>query len=74
MRACGMRKLTHLRGGHITTLGAGQEDPSGRVINLARCLGCKWRDEFGHRHGFTEENYSSSIIFVIDPTAALNVE
>jgi hypothetical protein len=43
------------------------------VINLARARGYKWHDEFGNRHGFVEENYGSSIMFVIDPAAAQNV-
>ena len=60
-------------GHHHTWALAQEEDSSGRVINLARCRGYKWHDEFGHRHGFTEENYGSSIIFVIDPTAPPNV-
>lgn len=60
-------------GHHHTWALAQEEDSSGRVINLARCRGYKWHDEFGHRHGFTEENYGSSIIFVIDPAAPPNV-
>ena len=35
--------------------------------------GYKWHDKFDHRHGLTEANYGSSIMFVIDPTAAPNV-
>tara|TARA_Y100001938_G_scaffold146696_1_gene226108 strand:+ start:102 stop:1145 length:1044 start_codon:yes stop_codon:yes gene_type:complete len=59
-------------GHHHTWALSQEEDASGRVINFARCRGYKWHDEFGHRHGFTEENYGSSIMFVIDPTAAPN--
>ena len=59
----------YVAGHHHTWALAQEETDSGRVINLARARGYKWHDEFGQRHQFTEENYGSSIIFVIDPTA-----
>ena len=60
-------------GHHHTWALAQEEDSSGKVVNMARARGYKWHDEFGHRHGFTEENYGSSIMFVIEPTAPPNV-
>ena len=57
---------------HQTWALARGEDSTGHVIKLARCRGCKWHDEFGYRHCYTEENYGSSINFVIDLAAAPN--
>ena len=59
------------RGYHTWALARGV-DSTGHVINLARSRGCKWHNEFGYRHCYTEENYGSSINFVIDLAAAPN--
>ena len=63
----------YVAGHHHTWAVSQEEDASGRGINLARARGYKWHDDFANRHGFVEENYGSSIMFVIDPKAAPNV-
>ena len=62
----------YVAGHHHTWALAQEETDSGKVINLARARGYKFHDEFAHRHQFSEEQYGSSIIFVIDPTAPPN--
>ena len=63
----------YVAGHHHTWALAQEETDSGKVINLARARGYKFHDEFAHRHQFTEEQYGSSIIFVIDPQAPPNI-
>lgn len=41
-------------------------------VVYARCRGYKFHDEYAHRHQFNEEQFGSSIIFIIDPTAPPN--
>ena len=63
----------YVAGHHHTWALAQEETDSGKVINLARARGYKFHDEYAHRHQFTEEQYGSSIIFVIDPQAPPNI-
>ena len=57
-------------GHHHTWALQQHENEGGKVVTYARARGYKKHDEFARRHGFNEERYGASIIFVIDPTAA----
>ena len=59
-------------GHHHTWALAQSERTDGSCVVYARCRGYKWHDEYARRHGFNEENYGSSILFVIDPKAPPN--
>ena len=59
-------------GHHHTWALQQHENTGGKVVTYARARGYKFHDEFAHRHQFTEEQFGSSIIFVIDPTAPPN--
>ena len=59
-------------GHHHTWAIQQQENAGGRCVTYARARGYKWHDEYAHRHGFNEERYGSTIIYVIDPKAPPN--
>ncbi|HKJ74554.1 MAG TPA: helix-turn-helix domain-containing protein [Alphaproteobacteria bacterium] len=44
-----------------------KEMPDGRIIHLARARGYKFIDEHAHRHGFGQQQYGASIMFVVRP-------
>ncbi len=58
----------YVAGHHHTWAIAHEELDDGRVVHLARARGYKWHDEFATRHGFHEDKFGSTILFVIDPS------
>ena len=59
-------------GHHHTWALQQHENTGGKVVTYARARGYKFHDEFAHRYQFNEEQFGSSIIFIIDPTAPPN--
>ena len=41
----------------------------GRVVFFGRARGYKFLDRFAVRHGFQNDNYGATLIYVIDPAA-----
>ncbi len=54
-------------GHHHTWALKQKEMPDGRVVHLARARGYKYIDDHAHRHGFHEQQYGASVMFVIRP-------
>ena len=58
----------YVAGHHHTWAVAHEELDDGRVVHLARARGYKWHDEFATRHNFHQDEFGSTILFVIDPS------
>jgi len=48
---------------------AQRELPGGRVVNLARCRGYKYLDEYAHRGNFHVQQSGASIVTIFNPVA-----
>tara|TARA_R110002020_G_scaffold250314_1_gene464385 strand:- start:242 stop:1306 length:1065 start_codon:yes stop_codon:yes gene_type:complete len=59
----------YLAGHHHTWAMSAEELDGGRVINMARARGYKWIDDYAKVHGFSQDEYGATILFVIDPLA-----
>ena len=59
-------------GHHHTWALQQHENAGGDVVVYSRCRGYKFHDEYANVHQFNEEQFGSSIMFVIDPVASAN--
>lgn len=57
----------YVAGHHHTWALSTQEMADGRITHYARARGYKFIDEHAHRHGFNEQQYGASIMFVVRP-------
>ena len=57
----------YVAGHHHTWAVAVEELDSGRVVTMGRVRGYKWLDNFAVTHGFAQQKYGATILFVINP-------
>jgi hypothetical protein len=62
----------YVAGHHHTWAISQEEHAGGRVVTMGRARGYKHHDDFALHHGFNEERFGASLLFVCDGTAPAN--
>jgi len=60
----------YVAGHHHTWAITTEELDDGRVVTMARVRGYKWLDSFATTHGFANQKYGATVLFVICPAEA----